>query len=186
MSSELKKLRHVMIDLETLGTTPNSAIVSIGAVVFDPRYGKVSKKTFYSELDWENQNRHICQKTREWWSKQSPEAQEALSGLDDLDTSLRELASWLPPDCRVWGNGSTFDISFLEDAYRQYGIEIPWKFWNIRDCRTVLDMYESSRGGFGKSTNRAGAHNALQDAIYQARYITVMWNKLLGGPDDTL
>lgn len=180
MSSELSKLRHVMIDLETLGTTPDAAIVSIGAVVFDPRYGKISEKTFYSELDWENQSRHICPETQEWWTKQSPEAQEALSGLDDLDTSLRELASWLPKDSRVWGNGPTFDISILEDAYRQYNIEIPWKFWNIRDCRTVLDMYESSRGGLGKSTNRVGAHNSLQDAIYQAKYITMMWSRLLG------
>ena len=60
-------------------------------------------------------------------------------------------------------------------------MEIPWKFWNVRDCRTVLDMYESKRGGFNKSGNRAGAHNALQDAIYQAKYITMMWSKLLGG-----
>lgn len=28
-----KQLRHVMIDLETMGTTPQSAIVSIGAIV---------------------------------------------------------------------------------------------------------------------------------------------------------
>lgn len=174
------KLRHAMIDLETMGKVPGMAIVSIGAVIFDPRYGKVSDETFYVELDWENQDRFICPETREWWSKQSPEAQEALYGLDDLDSALRQLASWLPPDVKVWGNGATFDISCLEDAYRQLEIEIPWKFWNVRDCRTILDMYESSRGGFNKSSNRKGAHNALQDAIYQAKYITMMWTKLLG------
>jgi exodeoxyribonuclease VIII len=80
----------------------------------------------------------------------------------------------------MWGNGATFDISMLEDAYRQYEIEIPWKFWNVRDCRTVLDMYESIRGGFNKTVNRQGAHNALDDAKFQAQYITMMWSRLLG------
>ena len=46
----MKKLRHVMIDLETMGKVPEMAIVSIGAVIFDPRYGEVSKETFYVEL----------------------------------------------------------------------------------------------------------------------------------------
>ena len=31
------KPNHVMIDLETMGTTPASAIASIGAVVFEHR-----------------------------------------------------------------------------------------------------------------------------------------------------
>lgn len=174
-----KQLRHVMIDLETMGTTPGSAIVSIGAIVFDPRYGKVSKETFYRELDWEDQERHICPETTEWWKGQSDEAKAAHYGLDSLDDVLKELTEWLPKDCKVWGNGATFDISMLEDAYRQYEIEIPWKFWNVRDCRTVLDMYESKRGGFNKKSGGT-LHNALDDAKYQAQYITMMWQRLLG------
>ena len=175
----MQKLRHVMIDLETMGKVPEMAIVSIGAVIFDPRYGKVSKETFYMELDWESQDRFICPETQEWWSKQSEEARAALDGLDDLEESLIALAEWLPKDCKVWGNGATFDISCLEHAYRQLGIDIPWKFWNVRDCRTVLDMYESARGGFNKSANRKGFHNALEDAKFQANYITMMWNRIL-------
>lgn len=173
------QLRHVMIDLETMGTKPNSAIVSIGAVIFDPRYGKVSDKTYYSELDWESQGREICKDTAMWWESQSSEAREALHGIDDLENSLKELAAFLPKDAKVWGNGSLFDIAMLEDAYRQHNIDIPWKFWNVRDCRTVLDMYESKRGGFNKKSGGV-LHNALDDAKYQASYITMMWSKLLG------
>lgn len=174
------KPNHVMIDLETMGITPDSAIVSIGAVVFDPRGNIVTDVTFYTELDWEAQGRHIDPSTVEWWSKQSKEAKAAHFGLEDFSDQLVNLANWLPKDAKVWGNGSTFDISMLEDAYRQLGIEIPWKFWNVRDCRTVLDMYESKRGGFNKKVNRDGAHNALQDAIFQAKYISRMWFELLG------
>lgn len=175
----MKQLRHVMIDLETMGKTPESAIVSIGAVIFDPRYGKVSDTTFYRELDWEDQDRLVCSDTQEWWAKQSPKAKAALHGLDALEDALDELSEQLPADCKVWGNGATFDISFLENAYRQHNKEVPWKFWNIRDCRTVLDMYESKRGGFNKNGG-SNLHNALADAQYQAQYITMMWTKLLG------
>ena len=175
----MTKLRHVMIDLETMGTKPDCAIVSIGAVVFDPRYGKVSKDTFYVGLEWESQDRVINQDTVLWWGKQTNQARDALDGLDDLGDALTELSGWLPKDSKVWGNGATFDISMLEHAYRQLDLEVPWKFWNIRDCRTVLDMYESVRGGFNKKSGGC-LHNALDDAIFQAQYITMMWNRLLG------
>ena len=175
----MKQLRHAMIDLETMGTTPDSAIVSIGAVLFDPRQNKVSEDTFYCELDWEWQGREIDELTLDWWGDQNKEAREALSGIDDIQIELVNLAKWLPKDVKVWGNGATFDISMLEDAYRQYEIDIPWKFWNIRDCRTVLDMYESKRGGFNKKSGGV-LHNALDDAKYQAQYINMMWGKLLG------
>lgn len=175
------KLRHVMIDLETMGTKPDSAIVSIGAVLFDPRLNKVDKKnTFYMELDWREQGRNIDAETEKWWSTQCEEAKEALEGWDELSIALQELSDWLPQDCKVWGNGATFDITMLENAYDQLGIEIPWKFWNIRDCRTIKDLYESSRGGYDKKSGGT-LHNSLDDAYFQARYINEMWNKILSG-----
>ena len=173
------KANHVMIDLETMGITPDSAVVSIGAVVFDPRFNHISSKTFYQELGWSDQQRLIDPQTRKWWSTNTPLAKAALNGLEELTDALTELAKWLPKDAKVWGNGATFDISILENAYRQHGIDIPWKFWNVRDCRTVKDMYESSRGGFSKKTGGV-LHHALDDAIFQAQYICDMWKSLLG------
>lgn len=52
------KPNHVMIDLETMDKIPSASIVSIGAVIFDPRtnkVGKTPKTQFYRELDWEEQ-----------------------------------------------------------------------------------------------------------------------------------
>ena len=150
--------------------------------MFDPNLSKLGRsslgETFYAELDWEWQDRSPCDSTIEWWSTQSQEARDALGGEDDLKEVLVGLASWIPSNAKVWGNGSTFDISMLEDAYRQHGLEIPWKFWNIRDCRTVVDMFETQRGGFGQN-RKAASHNALEDAIAQAKYIMRMWRKLV-------
>ncbi len=174
------KPNHVMIDLETMGLTPGSAIVSIGAVIFDPRCNRVTKNTFYRELDWSNQGRQIDPSTQERWTRRVAGARAALDGLDDLEGALADLKTWLPRDCKPWGNGATFDISMLEDAYRQHTIKIPWKFWNVRDCRTIKDLYESARGGYDKKTGGT-LHHALDDATFQAQYICDMWKSILVG-----
>ena len=174
-----KTPRHVMIDLETMGRTPEQPIVSIGAVIFDPRYGVITDETFYWELHWKSQGRNADPDTVTWWASQSAEARAVLDGIDDLQDALEALSEWLPKDCRVWGNGSIFDIATLEHAYRQYKIEIPWKFWNVYDCRTVLALYEAKRGGLDRSkSNHGTAHNALDDAIFQAKWVTVCWSDL--------
>lgn len=177
-------MEHVMIDLETMGVTPQAPIVSIGAILFDPNLNKLGNKknneTFYEELDYSEQDREPCQSTVDWWNTQSEAARNALGGLEDLPDVLIELAKFIPKNAKVWGNGSTFDISMLEDAYRQYNMEIPWAFWNVRDCRTVVDMFETNRGGFGES-RRGNNHNALDDATNQAKYIIKMWRKLVYG-----
>jgi len=168
-----------MIDIETMSVTTGSAIVSIGAVLFSPNDSKVyGKNTFYTELAWETQGREIDESTREWWKPQSGRVKEALGGSASLKEALQDLSEWLPRGCKVWGNGPTFDISILQDAYTQEGLKVPWKFYDIRDCRTVVDMYESTQGKFYKKAGE-GAHNALHDALYQAKYVTWMWKKLL-------
>lgn len=177
-------MKHVMIDLETMGVTPQAPIVSVGAIMFDPNLKKLGRRnsgeTFYAELDWEWQDRKPCQSTVDWWSKQSQEARDALGGEDDLEDVLHGLSAWIPKGAKVWGNGSIFDIAMLEDAFRQHNIDIPWDFWNVRDCRTVVDMFETNRGGFGES-RRGNNHNALDDATNQAKYIIKMWRKLVYG-----
>tara|TARA_R110002096_G_scaffold69149_9_gene166465 strand:- start:13426 stop:13977 length:552 start_codon:yes stop_codon:yes gene_type:complete len=176
------KYENVMIDLETLGITPQAPIASIGAVCFSPDLNDLSKEPFYAELDWKRQDRKVCESTIEWWDTQPAEAFAALGGQDNIVQVLIDLAEWLPANAKVWGNGATFDISMLEDAYRQYGLPIPWKFWNVRDCRTVVDMYKSYRL-FNKDAvelNRpANNHNALADAVNQAEHISSLWQAMI-------
>ena len=45
-------MNDVMVDLETLSTKPNAAIVSIGAVFFDPKTGELGD-TYYQVIDIE-------------------------------------------------------------------------------------------------------------------------------------
>lgn len=174
----MNKPRHAMIDLETMGTHPDSAIVSIGGVIFDPRYNIITNDTFYVKLDWRFQERRIDPDTQKWWKKQSPSARAGIKGTESLRGALDDLTFWLPNDVKVWGNGPTFDISMLEDAYRQHEMDIPWYFWDIRDVRTIKDLYEFNRGGLERRSG-GDSHNALSDAIYQAEIVCKMWRSIL-------
>jgi len=47
-------MQHVMIDLETLGTTPDAPIIAIGAVNFDIRTGKTGPDIKVNRTDSDN------------------------------------------------------------------------------------------------------------------------------------
>lgn len=161
--------QHIMIDLETLGTRPGSVILSIGAVVFDLKTGKLGAE-FYKNI-----SRASCEKaglttdasTVVWWEQQSPEAKAALE--PDQVTLLEALAAFTDWFARVggecvWGHGASFDPVLLESAYRAERVLPPWKFWNVRCCRTVLAL-----GNRTLDKTRFGQHhNALDDAKSQA------------------
>jgi len=104
--------------------------------------------------------------------EQSEEARkEILADGEPLNKVLADFATFIPIDAKVWGNGSNFDIGKLETAY---GFDhIPWKFWNIRDVRTICEL---SKGLVSKNDIEfiGEKHNALDDAIHQARYVSKM------------
>lgn len=176
-------MTHIMIDLETLGTTADSAIISIGAVEFNPNIGEIDNiNAFYTRVDWGSAmiRRTVNADTLQWWMKQSDDARkEVIKKGVTMNTALEQLTEWLPHDAIVWGNGAAFDISMLEHAYQQRKMELPWKFWNVRDCRTIEAL---ARGIVDKKEiARSGTHHsALDDAIYQATYISKMWMALRG------
>lgn len=168
---------HIMVDLETWGTAPGSDIRSIGAVVFDPVEGDVGP-TFYQNLTGgEAYGLMRDSDTVEWWSRQSPEAQRALE-TDQVDTAFglaRFVDWWIEMQggpatrdnyARFWANGPQFDYVLLEAAYSSVGQHTPWIYRAPRDCKTAWDM----AGGVDLPFEGT-EHNALDDAIHQARCV---------------
>lgn len=173
-------MKHVMIDLETLGTNPDCVFISIGAVEFDPNTGEFGRECYkvLSIQDQESLGRTMTLSTLQWWKRQSAEARKVLEeakapNADLMSSCLTDFKAWLPPSCVVWGNGSTFDIAILENAYTQINLTPRWRFWNVRDVRTIVDL---AKGIVERPTEVQGtAHNALDDAKHQARYVSRMW-----------
>jgi len=76
----------VMIDMETLDTSPNCVILTIGAVRFDPKgSGVVERLELRPTIEEQTEiyNRSINEDTLRWWSEQSPEALEEAMGEED-------------------------------------------------------------------------------------------------------
>jgi hypothetical protein len=169
----------ISIDLETLSNKFNSPILSIGAAQFDRKTGKVGP-TFYIEVDPDDAIRHgiVSASTLAWWMKQDQKARrvfEASANKVTLYEALRGLSDFIRArgaGVKPWGNGSSFDITILEHAYEVAGRGLlpEWKFWDIRDMRTIIDVAEEI--GFKKARLVEGtAHNALDDAVHQAKEI---------------
>lgn len=156
-----------MVDIEALGLDADAAIMSIGAVGFGPFTGAMYQ-TFYERLDWEKQaDRKIDASTLKFWLKQDAACfAETRSGTTTLRTALEKLAEFIPEGANVWVNGSSYDFKILTHAYKQLGIPVPWKYSKemcMRSVRRLLPDPQLTREGV--------YHNALDDAIYQAKYV---------------
>jgi exodeoxyribonuclease VIII len=163
-----------MVDLETLGTKPNSVILSIGAVTFDPENAKEDfSNTFYVSVDPESCQRYglvIDASTVMWWLKQSKEAQESLfkDVTVDLPSALGQFAYWYSRlKGKVYGNGAAFDNTLLANAYATCNLKTPWAFWDDRCYRTVKANYPKIKADIFEGTK----HDALSDAVHQAKHL---------------
>lgn len=163
-----------MIDLETLGTRPDCVVVSIGAVFFDPIFGRFGDK-FEARLSIEDQlicGRSVNADTLKWWMNQTPEARSVFNLPESpTDDVLATFHGWITSnedsDVSVWGNGATFDVSILENLFLQFDYQPPWKFSNVMDLRTFRRFCANN-----ENVKRLGVHhNALDDAISQAAFV---------------
>lgn len=162
---------RIMIDLETMGTGPDAAIVSIGAVRFDTN--GPTDKGLGIPVDLQSCITHgltIDASTVQWWLRQSDEARKGVTRLftETLDCTLTALSEYIAAkdgDLEIWGNGADFDNVILASAYRACRLETPWTFWQNRCYRTLKNLAPQIK------MERTGTHhNALDDAISQARH----------------
>ncbi|EPC5715079.1 exodeoxyribonuclease VIII [Klebsiella quasipneumoniae] len=184
---------HVMVDLETMGKKHNAPIVAIGAVVFDPATGSIGE-SFYKVVCLEssvNWGAVIDPSTVIWWLKQSSEARSAIVNDDaipllDALLQFREFVfdnvAGGSKKAQVWGNGASFDNSILRSSYDCIAEDYPWEYWNDRDVRTMVELGHAINYEPQKAIPFEGErHNALADAIHQARYVSAIWQRLIEG-----
>ncbi|HDD9762503.1 TPA: 3'-5' exoribonuclease, partial [Escherichia coli] len=136
---------HLMIDLETMGKNPDAAIISIGAIFFDPQTGDIGPE-FSKTIDLDTAGGVIDRDTVKWWLKQSREAQSAILADEiPLDDALLQLREFIDENSgeffvQVWGNGTSFDNVILRRSYERQGIPCPWRYHNDRDVRTIVEL----------------------------------------------
>lgn len=185
----VRNTTEVMIDLETMSSNNDAAVIAIGAVKFckvdGPLKGKVLPTTaifdsFYRTVDLESAVGYGLQmsaSTVKWWLQQSKEAQQdLLKNNDSLTKALVDFAQWLGPQegfAGVWGNGADFDNVILRNAYIATAITPPWSHRQNRCYRTLKSFCPHI------VLERQGTHhNALDDAKSQASHAIYLLNAL--------
>ncbi|MCY1649110.1 3'-5' exoribonuclease [Caulobacter sp. SL161] len=169
-------MADIMLDLETLGTTPGCVIRSIGAVAFDPNGGPMGE-TLYLIIDrasCEAAGLTVDPDTEAWWAAQSPEARSEFDGQgmalsDALNVFNLFYETLAPIDAkadRLWCNGPSFDESILAAAYHALGRKTPWRYNAARDCRTIYDL-----AGLKLQHTGGTFHKAIDDAVEQAKLV---------------
>lgn len=178
-------MKHVMCDLETLGTVPGCSVLSIGCVEFFPELGRTGSE-FYSIVNTTSCEEAFLEtdaSTVEWWGKQSPEAREVLdlcaTGGPTLEEALNKHNAWLQSlapakEILFYGNGADFDNPILRVAYAAAKVKPYAGGYGGRCYRTLKNLEElfGSEFRFHKIERGAGVHhNALDDAKAQAIHL---------------
>jgi len=169
------KTVDLMIDIETMGNTPGCAILSIGAVFI--KDGNLAEE-FYQKIDLEScmdVGLKMDASTVLWWMKQSDEARAHITDDEGLELGvvLHMFLKWIntcmesATELNVWGNGASFDVVLMEEAFRKTHINIPWEFWGHRCFRTLKNLCPS----VPKPVFTGTKHHALDDAKWQALHM---------------
>lgn len=181
-------MKHIMVDLETMSSSPRAAIVSIGAVEFS---NLGLGREFYVNVELQSSldyGLEIDGATVGWWLRQEPAAQQRLLdptpqplhlALDAFHVFLGETGAEF-----VWSKPADFDLAILHSAYRAKGHacgsigERPWDRRKGRCMNTFLHTVQVL--GVEPTLPPNGlAHDALSDSKYQAQVIVSALQQLV-------
>lgn len=177
-----------MVDIETLG----DLILSIGAVRFTlddaVEHLFVLENQFHVHIQpasCEAVGLKPDAATVLWWMQQSQEARDAVChppsqtilavALEDLrrfcdltgELAAHRLGNGDAPAVTIWCKGAGYDFPKLEAAYKAVGAKLPWHFRHEQCYRTMKSNFPGV-----KEPKRTGTHHdALDDAIHQARHL---------------
>lgn len=168
----MAKVTDIMLDIETMGQGNDAAIIAIGAVVVG------GTDEFYREINLGSaiyQGGMVDRSTCEFWQKQ-PDRSILLMPGESIITALMAFNEWVMKfkDVRIWGKGSTFDNVIVRSAMQRCCITPAWDFRSDCCFRTVLKLFAHPNLLPKRDLKKEPEHNALGDARFQARQLSVI------------
>ena len=166
-------MQDVMLDLETLGASPQAVILQIGACYFEPGNGVIGR-TFNENISLENSLANgfkIDAATLKWWLDQSWDAIDDVIVKDGTAAGgvLLDLNFFLHEAKTIWCH-TTFDAPILMNYYRTLSLTPVFHYKAFRDIRTLLDLVNFKSKDFPADVGTA--HTALDDCKYQVAYVS--------------
>lgn len=176
---------HLMIDIETMSTRPDAALLAIGAVTFTVADGVDHSNAREWLVDLGDSVAHggrMDPDTVLWWTQQSERARRGLVATRQLRESaalegLAWMISGLPPKPWIWGNGADFDLVVIGSALDRHHMRPLWPFWQQRCLRTLRKLLPHVPAPDRAEEEK---HSALRDAVHQAEHAVSLLRALRG------
>jgi hypothetical protein len=164
-----------MVDIETLDTEPTSAILSIGAVMFDPNGDGTIDAPFHQNITFESALEHgtFSESTVSWWEKQGDDAKASLFDPTpvELRVALVDFIRWAKKAKNVWANSPSFDVIILRNACKECDLKWPFSPWVELDVRTLKNILPTNKKSMFKGTS----HNPVDDAMNQVKLVQAFY-----------
>ena len=170
-------LPDCMIDIETIDTGPESAILSIAATRFNVKNSRLDRGSIEILVDVDDCLARGCtysEDTIKWWDQQAEDVRYKAFDAGprySLPDALFKLRGFCAGVERFWCQGLNFDQIILEQAYKRCGEPRPWSYWQWRDSRTIMKLVDDL------PAKNSSAHDALYDVGYQIDCILYVFNK---------
>lgn len=176
----------VSVDIESVGLADSAPIFAIGAVRFNEDGSALPEGCpgeFYQLINLRGQG-PVDLDTLNWWLNQGSEARAELAASgsrgDSLSEALWRFREWLTAgylslglhdrvfEGKLWFRGNR-DSAWLEHSYKACGLEVPFRYGNVRDQRSIIDFAQNNLHMEEVWQPReTPMHHALYDARYQA------------------
>ena len=135
-------------------------------------YANISKQEQEGKLEFN-------QDTMDWWDRQGDEARQLLEKNPQSPEKVIEgfhqgfLSSG---GVYLWGNGANFDPVLWEAFCKVFGRQVPWRFYNVRCCRTHCAAFNFNPK---KVPFEGVKHYALDDALHQVKYVQMAMKPII-------
>lgn len=173
----------LMVDIETLSTAGNALILQVGAVKFSVSDGVLQlHEQFEKQISYQSSMAlggfDVDDDTIKWWKNQSKNARDAVSlNGENIKTVIQEFCAFAKDASEVWCH-NTFDAPILGNAIKRCGLNLPFKYTNWRDIRTLTALANMSKHEVFSESRGGTHHTALDDCLYQINYCVRAMNKL--------
>ena len=175
----------LMIDVETLATTPDAHVVQVGWCVGDWNTGEILVQPQTRWMNDEPRGRFDPETARWWLTQDSAVIRRVFLTDDGKRTTTHVLRHELAEivkehGCDVWGSPAMFDLPILNSLFLRAGLPRAWKYNAERDMMTLYKLVDPE--GKLKPPKNEMAHDAGFDALWQMQYLFALMGRLQGVP----
>lgn len=171
-------MRHVMLDIETLGLTPGSVVTAFAAVAFTEDEILDSVSHALDIVKVQRAGFTMDASTTRWWMQQGDEAiRRSLFGTMDPCAAAVQFHNWCGGHNaqRFWARGQDFDFPIMEAFQRHFIQAVPWDYNQKRDTRTIVDDHLPK---IDRPEFEGVQHDPLSDAVHEVRCLQATWRRM--------